>query len=558
MPRFFAFLLALFVPAGCAWAQWVEGELPPAVAEGVAEILNKGQQVEQMEQALSVLHSNGYLLASLVETDSGIVVFPGEQYRWAQLRSGNLSERMISRTNFRPGRYSTSAVSTGQISDLFNRVLRTSEREGYPFASVRLDSIQIVETAISASVLYTAGPRVTYDSLIIDGDSRVKMAWLQAYLQVPAGEAYDQENINRIESRISQLPFLELTEPIAVQFVGTRATIILPVDQVPASRFDGVIGFLPNEDEGLRITGQAEIALRNLFNSGKSFDLFWQRMRPETQLLNIDYYHPNLLRSAVDVGLGFHLLKEDTTFLNRDFNILLNYQAGDHSIFFQSRFKSARLLETSQYKDVTELPEVADFNLNDYGVGYEFSRIQPGWLDNSGWNIRVLAALGNKRIERNAGLPPELYEGIDLNSLQSRAEASIHWGVRIGKRSLVVQRWNAGWLDGEAIFLNDQYRIGGFNSLRGFNENQFFAERYVGLNLEYQVYFAPSSNIFAFLDQAFLTSFEQSDNPTGVGIGTTLQTNGGRLQLVYGVGRTREEGFDFRKSKFHFGYIATF
>jgi outer membrane protein assembly factor BamA len=321
---------------------------------------------------------------------------------------------------------------------------------------------------------------------------------------------------------------------------------------------DGIIGFLPNEEEGLRITGQAELELNNLFNSGKSFQMSWQRMRPETQRLFLSYYHTNLLRTRLDVGLNFNLLKEDSTFINRNFNISLDYSTGPHSLFFISRIKSARLLETSRYEDITELPDVADFNLNDYGVGYHYLDVQPGWLGQYGLDLQAEAALGNKKIRRNAGLPPEIYEGIDLNSLQGRAEFSGQWGIRVGKQSLFVQRYSAGWMGGENLFLNDLYRLGGFRTIRGFNENEFYAQYYGMINLEWQFYVGESSNIMVFMDQAWLKDLSQSDNPTGVGVGATLQTGAGLLQLAYAVGRARENPFDIQKSKFHFGYIARF
>ena len=49
-----------------------------------------------------------------------------------------------------------------------------------------------------------------------------------------------------------------------------------------------------------------------------------------------------------------------------------------------------------------------------------------------------------------------------------------------------------------------------------------------------------------------------SDHPTGAGIGLALQTGGGLLQLAYAVGRTDNQPFDLRLSKFHFGYKAKF
>ena len=537
----------------------MRGEMDPKVVRNLPVPEDSTILDEVMEKGLAVLHQHGYLLAQIASSDSArIVVYPGKQFRWAELSSGNLPGEIIRRTKFQPGRYSTLPFEQGKLEALFNRILMASENTGYPFASVRLDSIMIVNETVHAALRYDNGPYIVYDSVRITGDARIKPAWFQVYLDIIPGQPYDHRHVERLSSKIDRLPFVRETAPVAWRFHNGRAEPEIYLERVASNRVDGIVGFLPNEGEGLRITGQAELELNNLFYSGKSFRMFWQRMRPETQLLQLSYNHTNLLRTPLGVGLSFNLLKEDSTFINREFNITMNYSEGPHEIFFLSRIKAARLLDTSPYEDAVDLPEIADFNLNDYGAGYRYYDIRAGWLGQWGMKFRGEAALGNKKIRPNAGLPAEVYEGISLSSLQSRADFSFHWGFRIGRQSLLVQRWSGGWMKGDNLFMNDLYRLGGFRTIRGFNENEFFARYFGLLSLEWQMFIGASSNIMVFLDQAWFKDFSGSDNPTGIGIGSTLQTGAGLLQLAYAVGRTNQNPFDFRKSKFHFGYIARF
>ncbi|MEJ2004213.1 MAG: ShlB/FhaC/HecB family hemolysin secretion/activation protein [Cyclobacteriaceae bacterium] len=132
------------------------------------------------------------------------------------------------------------------------------------------------------------------------------------------------------------------------------------------------------------------------------------------------------------------------------------------------------------------------------------------------------------------------------------------FNVLTGKQTLLYQYLRGGIMNSDRLFQNDLYRLGGFRSVRGFNENQFFASQYLIYTLEWQLYFDESSNIMAFIDQSFFRSNGITDNPTGVGVGLTLQTGGGLLQIAYAVGRTSDQGFDMRLSKFHFGYKAKF
>ncbi len=544
--------------------QWViKGEIEPKITEQLPASADSAAIGKKLDQALIMLQQKGYLLAQIDRLENTgeywqVELTSGARYTWANLGEGNLPLRIQNRVGFRPGRFSTTAVNRNELEKLFQRILRESEINGYPFARVRLDSIRLNGDEISAVINYDEGSIIVYNDLKLPDETIVKPGWMAAYLDIRPGDVYNQRTVNNLNARIDALEFVELEGPITVDFNSTAAEVRVPIRKRPSNRIDAIIGFLPNEegDGGLRITGEAELHLANLFSSGKVFDFHWQRMRPETQFLDIGYYHPNFLRTNLDVFAGFRLLKEDTTFITRDFDLKIDYRNGRHTISFLSRFRTARLLETDG--DVDILPEIADFNLNDYGAGYAYDRADPGWLGFKGLHLSAEFTVGNKNIRRNAAFPAEIYEGIDLDLLQLSATAGGRYGFATGRKSLLFQRIRGGWLNSDRLFLNDLYRLGGFRTIRGFNENQFFARQYLLYTIEWQLYFDESSNIFLFADQAFLRSLDEWDNPTGIGIGLTLQTGGGLLQLAYAVGRDQNQPFDLRLSKFHFGYKAKF
>ena len=365
--------------------------------------------------------------------------------------------------------------------------MRESERNGYPLASIRLDSVQLEGSSVSAVLSYDPGAEITYGKLSLTDSTLVKTEWLQAYLDIREGGIYYQRTLNSLAVRMDALEFIGLDGAPTLNFRGTHADISLPVKRQRSNRIDAVIGFLPNEenDGGLRVTGEAELHLDNLFSSGKMFDLHWQRMRPETQYLMIAYHHPNLFRSNIDASGSFQLLKEDTTFVSRDAGLRFAYRNGRHVISFLSRFRASRLLETES--DLAELPEIADFNLNDYGLAYSYHDRRPGWQGYRGVSLSSDFRIGNKKIRQNTAFPPEFYEGLDTDLLQLSAEADVKWGFLTGKQTLLYQHLQAGWMDADVLFFNDLYRLGGFRSIRGFNENQFFAQRYALYTLECQV-----------------------------------------------------------------------
>jgi len=100
------------------------------------------------------------------------------------------------------------------------------------------------------------------------------------------------------------------------------------------------------------------------------------------------------------------------------------------------------------------------------------------------------------------------------------------------------------------------------NSLRGFNENTFYASNYLIGTIEIQAYFNQDSRIFAFMDYGYLqyslSNTDFSDQPFGTGIGIAVESGSGLFSFVYAVGKSEEQPLSLRYSKIHFGYKAIF
>ncbi len=542
-------------------------------AQQPVEELNLPEQLdstfnESMRSILQELHYRGHLEAAYgmgSKTDSTVTgtIYIGPMYRWASLKPGNVPEVILSRSGYREKDFADRPLELSAMQRLFVDIIDYSENHGFPFAQVWLDSVSIENETARGVLTYEPGAGIVFDSLELEGYTEIRREWLMSYLEVSPGTEFSQQVLDQVPQRIRRLPFARMSGNPTLTFQNESAKLYLPLERVESNRIDGIVGFLPNEesDGGIRITGQLDLSLVNLFNSGKQLDVVWQRVKPESQTLGIRYRHPNILRSPIHFDGGFELLKEDSTFINRHFRLALAFTSGRHELGVFTRFKSTRLLSTSQYNDASDLPEFSDQNVNYYGLEYSSSELQDGWSDNKGWRIYAQGAIGDKRIRRNGDIPESLYDGVDLETLQVTGQLDAAWGTQLGKRSLFYSRVQAGFIEDDQLFQNDLFRIGGLRTMRGFTENNFYVSSYAVATLEYQLFFEAFSYLFLFADQGLLENASAGtglDYPTGFGFGLNLRTGGGDLQLVYALGRTADQPVNFSLSKFHFGYIAKF
>ena len=113
------------------------------------------------------------------------------------------------------------------------------------------------------------------------------------------------------------------------------------------------------------------------------------------------------------------------------------------------------------------------------------------------------------------------------------------------------------------LFKNELYRIGGFRTLRGFDEQSIFASSYAIGTFEYRFLFEQNSAFILFADGAWyennsVSSKYVSDTPYSVGAGVSFETKAGIFQLNYAIGSQFGNPFDFRTGKINFGLVNTF
>ena len=69
---------------------------------------------------------------------------------------------------------------------------------------------------------------------------------MQRYLGLKPGEPYRERRVRRLASSLRQLPYLTMKGSPRISFEDSLAFFDLPLEKRAASRFDFVVGVLPN------------------------------------------------------------------------------------------------------------------------------------------------------------------------------------------------------------------------------------------------------------------------------------------------------------------------
>lgn len=114
----------------------------------------------------------------------------------------------------------------------------------------------------------------------------------------------------------------------------------------------------------------------------------------------------------------------------------------------------------------------------------------------------------------------------------------------------------------ENVFTNELYRIGGIQTIRGFDEESIFVSSYAVASLEYRYLLEQNSNIYVFGDYGWLEKNVGEnylfDQPYSFGAGISFETSPGIFSLSYALGSQMGAPVYLRAAKIHFGFTSFF
>ena len=547
-------------------------------------LLDSAQCIQKVNQTIKFLALQSYLTATvnnIIFKDSvcNVWVNTGSSYKWIKLSGGNVDEDVLTASGWRQNLFYNKVFDYQNYAQKVNQMLAHLEQNGYPFAQIKLDSIVVQNDGISAQLNLDKGDLVKFDTIEIIGDANIKSWYVAKYLGIKKDGLYNEQLLKRMDARLSQLPYIQLTRSSLVYFVGATAKPVVYLTNKRSSSVDGVIGFAPSSDNNqnkLLITGEANLKLQNLFGTGKGFDLAFRSFLNGSQELKTRIVWPYIARSNIGVDYELNLLKFDSTFLDVKHDIGLQYRfvGSDYlKIFFSTQNTSLLSVDTNSVKVTRALPVSNDLKVNLYGLSAKVVRYDYFLNPRKGYGFDASAAIGTKQIIRNPtvnalkfsqpdGSNISLYDTISLSSTQYKLTFKGDVFLPLFDRATIRFEGNFGHLQSPVLFFSELFRLGGIRTLKGFDEQAIFASSYGIVNTELRYLLQQNSHVMLFWNGAWYQNKIRQplveDMPYGFGAGLNFETGAGIFSLYYAVGKQFNNSIEFNKAKIHFGFVSYF
>lgn len=572
MIRFTTTLLLFFI---CILVNAQKTALKILVVDSVAiekivplkkEFSTKRNCIDYVQQLQFSLKSKGYITASIdtiTEKDSAVIatMFIGKKYSWQNLQL--------------PSEVNNISIQSKSIEQLPTEILTYYQNNGYPFAKVYFDSVQIDEkNNIIASLKIDKGFLYKIDSIRVWGNANISNNFLLHYLNFYKNKNFNARKLSQIDERINKLPYLNSYKKSDVLMLNNGCIVNLYLQPKKVNKFDAIIGFLPNNNQTngkLLFTLDANLNLYNAFANGENIGISWQQIQPQSPRININFLQPYIFNSNAQLNFNFSLYKRDSAFLNIISSIGAEYELNNKSKFAISiGSNSSQIIQpdTVQIIATKKLPQVLDFGITNLSFNYEYSNAVGLKLNRlNGWEVKVAAAFGEKKIKPNNTITSlktggfnynSLYDTLKANSYQIKAKIYAAKYLPLSKQSILKLAANYGVIQTKNYLQNELFQIGGFKLLRGFDEENIFTNEYVVASTEYRYLISANSYFFVFSDGGFTKNkiFNKDYSYVGAGLGLALEVKQGILNIVFANGKRNDLPFNLRETKIHIGIVS--
>jgi Omp85 superfamily domain len=513
----------------------------------------------------------GFIAASIdsvfeINNNFTIHLFIGKKYNWHNLQFDDDIQKIASITN----------PNNVNIISLLNNVLDYYANNGYPFAKLYFDSLSINNNTINGIAKVNKGNPYFIDSIRVIGSVNISNYFLQQHINIFSKSLFNQSNINSITERLQQLPFLEIVTPPNIQMLGNGCLITLYLKSKNTNKFDAIFGLLPSNQQtngALLFTIDAKLTLQNALGSAEKIALNWQQIQPQSPRIDIAISKPFIFKSNFTAWGNFNLYKRDSAWLNIVAGLGISYLVNKRSTFKISIANNSTNIidaDTIAIINSKKLPPILDINVSSLQAEYYFSNATGSKGNRTkGFEFLLSVSAGAKSISKNTTITTiknvgyrfdKIYDSIKTNTFQLKSYLLANKYFKIGKQSVLKSSITAGYLQTETYLKNEQFQIGGFKLLRGFDEENIFCNSYAVAGLEYRYLVGNNSNFYSFIDVASTQNYIINKNYSyfGTGFGLALETKQGILNVCFAVGKRNDLPLNFREAKIHIGFITDF
>jgi outer membrane protein assembly factor BamA len=422
------------------------------------------------------------------------------------------------------------SIPIEKLQPLLLKISKSLDNQGRSFSKVQLKNILIKDKTLFANLEIQSSEKRTINSVLVKGYEAFPTSFLKNYFNIKSNAVFNQKKINEISNTSKGLQFIKEIKPPEILFTKDSTLLYLYFKKHQTNSFDGVVNFASKENGDLLFNGNIDLKLNNVADLGEKFELFWNSIGDERQEFKMVAELPYIFKSPITPEIAFSIYKQDSTFLNTTFNSKIKYSISDKlKVGLTYNSESSNNLQSSN-----TINSIHTFNSN--FIGLHFSYIKPKYdqFFNNKFYLEVTPSFGKRKTTEDSSY-----------QFKIKTITSYIWDINY-RNSLFIKN-ETGFLNSDTYLNNELFRIGGANSIRGFNEQSIFTSSYTFFNIEYRYLTSEKSFIYSITDIGSVK--ENSEKLLSLGLGYRFINNNSHINIGAVISRNQNKQIQFKNAK---------
>lgn len=429
-------------------------------------------------------------------------------------------------------------------SESFLKVtLKKLEVKGFSLAKVKLLNLKKQNGIVSAILNVVYGDKRSVNDIVINGYDKFSEGHKQNIKRLYRNKVFNLQNLEKVNKDFEQFRFVKQTKYPEILFTKDSTKIYVYLEKTKANTFDGFLGFNNDESNNVVFTGYLDLSLQNILNSGEKIALYWKSDGQDQKTFNLGVELPYIFKSPIGLKAQLNIFKQDSTFQTTRTNFDLGYFFNYNSRLYLG-YQAA---ESSDIKNLN-LPTLNDYTNRFVTGNYEFLQFKNDdflFPEKTNFNLKLGTGKRDAKLASNS----QFFGSLNLKN-----------NFYLNSKNIINIKSQNFYLQSDSYIINELYRFGGINSVRGFNENSLQANAFSSILTEYRYVLSPSIYAHSIVDYAYFQdkTSNASNSLLGLGFGFGLLTKNGLFNIVYANGSTKNQAIKLSNSIVHISLKATF
>ncbi|WP_198519831.1 hypothetical protein [Polaribacter sp. ALD11] len=418
-----------------------------------------------------------------------------------------------------------------KLEGVINKISKELEDKGDSFSKIKLQNITIKNRTLFAEINYKKTKERKVNKLLFKGYNNFPNSFIKNYFDINNNTTFTKNKLTEISKLSQNLDFAsEIKSPEAL-FTKDSTYIYVYLRKNKVNSFDGLINFSSQENGKLQFNGYLDLKLKNILNTGESLNLLWNSYEEKRQELSITSKKPYIFNTKLSTELNFSIYKQDSTFLNTKFSSHLQYQIRNNTTLFLSfsSENSEKLIKTTSNK-------IETYKSSFFGLGFQYSIPKNDIFRNDAFYLNITPSFGKRKSDNTS-----------IN--QVKLESTISYLLDLNKRNSMYLKNKTGLLNSESYLENELFRIGGWNTIRGFDKQSIFVKSYILQNIEYRYLTSENSFIYSVTDLALISTTNNNEKLIGLGLGYLFNSKNSQINISTIIGTNTKNSLNTKNTQ---------